>query len=246
MLTDVGRNGVVSGRTDSPLSEEQVQSYNDNGYLVVENLLPLEECDRLMTIFEEYADEDYSAILNLDRSEPEIRQLMKQPDIVSRVEQLQGTEVVGLMSQMLFKKAGSRYAVQAWNPHQDNSYPQAEYGAYITTNIFFEDADADNGGMYIYPGSHKEGLLPYATIKSYREGIGENPGNVVEPPEKYQKIDLVTKKGGMLVLNGCVVHGSYPNESPERSRPLCQLIYIKRGINFISGKNANRTAIPLH
>ncbi len=231
---------------DTPLSDEQVQFYSDNGYLVVENLLPLEECDRLMTIFEEYADEDYSAILNLDRSEPEIRQLMKRPDIVSRVEQLQGTEVVGLMSQMLFKKAGSRYAVQAWHPHQDNSYPQAEYGAYITTNIFFEDADSGNGGMFIYPGSHKEGLLPFASVKSYRENVGENPGNVVEPPDKYETVDLVAKKGGMLVLNGCVVHGSYPNESPERSRPLCQLIYIKRGASFIPGKNANRTAIPLH
>ena len=236
----------MSAGVNSPLSEEQVQFYGDNGYLVVENLLPLEECDRLMTIFEEYADEDYSAILNLDRSEPEIRQLMKRPEIVSRVEQLQGTEVVGLMSQMLFKKAGSRYAVQAWQPHQDNSYPQAEYGAYITTNIFFEDADSGNGGMFIFPGSHKEGLLPFAPVKSYREDVGESPGNVVEPPNKYEKVDLVAGKGGMLVLNGCVVHGSYPNVSPERSRPLCQLIYIKRGVDFIPGKNANRTAIPLH
>ena len=231
---------------DNFLSEEQVQFYDDNGYLVVENVLPQEECDRLMTIFEEYADEDYSAILNLDRSEPEIRRLMKQTEIVSRVEQLQGTEVVGLMSQMLFKKAGSRYAVQAWQPHQDNSYPQAEYGAYVTTNIFFEDADAGNGGMYIYPGSHKQGLLPFAAVRSYREDVGENPGNVVEPPDKCDRVDLVAKKGGMLVLNGCVVHGSYPNESRERSRPLCQLIYIKRGAKFIPGKNANRTAIPLH
>lgn len=229
-----------------PLSTEDVQSYDDNGYLILENVLALEECDRLMTIFEAYADKDYSAILNLDRIEPEVRQLMKLGEIVSRVEQLQGAEVVGLMSQMLFKKTGSRYAMQAWHPHQDNSYPQAEYGAYITTNIFFENADVGNGGMYIYPGSHREGLLPFSPLKSYREDMGENPGNIVEPPDKYEKVDLVAKKGGMLVLNGCVIHGSYPNESAERSRPLCQLIYIKRGVSFIAGKNANRTAIPLH
>ena len=121
-----------------PLNEEQVQFYDDNGYLVVEELLPSDECDRMMTIFEEYADEDSAAILNLDRSEPEMRALMKRDAIVSRLEQLQRMEVVGLMSQMLFKKARSRYAVQAWHPHQDNSYPRAEYGAYVTTNIFFE------------------------------------------------------------------------------------------------------------
>ena len=231
---------------DSPLSEEQVQFYNDNGYLVVENLLPLEECDRFMTIFDEVAVEGYPAILNLDQSEPEIRQLMKQPEIVSRVEQLQGTEVVGLMSQMLFKKAGSRYAVQAWHPHQDNSYPQAEYGAYVTTNVFFEDADPDNGGMYIYPGSQREGFLPFEFMKSYREDGGTNPGNIVEVPEKYSKVDLKVKKGDMLVLNSCVIHGSYPNESPDRSRPLFSVSYIKKGASFVPGKNANRMAIPLH
>ncbi len=199
-----------------------------------------------MTIFEEYADEHYSAILNLDRNELEIRNFMKNSEIVSRLEQLQGTEVVGLMSQMLFKKAGSRYAVQAWHPHQDNSYPQAEPGAYITTNTFFEDADPENGGMYIYPGSHREGLLPFKPTKSYREDVDKNPGNVVEVPDKYPKVDLVVSKGDVLVLDGCVVHGSYANTSADRSRPFFSMSYIKAGAEFIPGKNANRTAIPLH
>ena len=229
-----------------PLNEEQVKFYDDNGYLVVEELLPSDECDRMMTIFEEYADEDSAAILNLDRSEPEIRALMTRDAIVSRLEQLQRMEVVGLMSQMLFKKARSRYAVQAWHPHQDNSYPQAEYGAYVTTNIFFEDADPENGGMYVYPGSQREGLLPFEFAKSYREDGGTNPGNIVEVPDKYSKVDLKVKKGDMLVLNSCVIHGSYPNESPDRSRPLFSISYIKKGASFVPGKNANRMAIPLH
>ena len=228
-----------------PLTSDQVRFYKDNGYLVVESLLSDQECDRLTTIFEEHADQDWAAILNLDRSEPEIRNLMRNSEIVSRVEQLQETEIVGLMSQMLFKKANSRYAAQAWHPHQDNSYPQAEAGAYITTNIFFEDADPENGGMYIYPGSHKEGPLPFQWLKSYREDAGEDPGNVCEVPDQYEKVDLKVSKGDMLVLNGCVIHGSYGNFS-TRSRPLFQLIYIKRGADFIPGKNANRIEIPLH
>ena len=228
-----------------PLTSEQIHFYEDNGYLVVQELLSSQECDRLMTIFEEYADDEWAAILNLDRKEPEIRNLMKNTGIVSRVEQLQETEVVGLMTQMLFKKAGSRYATQAWHPHQDNSYPQSEVGAYITTNIFFEAADPENGGMYIYPGSHKEGPLPFRWLRSYREDAGDNPGNVCDVPDQYEKVDLKISKGDMLVLNGCVIHGSYPNHA-TRSRPLCQLIYIKRGADFVPGKNANRTSIPLH
>ena len=44
--------------------------------------------------------------------------------MVHILETLTNAKVVGLMSQILFKEAGSPYASQAWNPHQDNSYPQ--------------------------------------------------------------------------------------------------------------------------
>lgn len=230
----------------SPLTEQQVEFYNLNGYLNLEKLLPEDECERVQTICEEVADEKYSAILNLDRTEIEIRELLKRRDFVSRLEQLQETEIVGLMTQILFKKPGTPYATQAWNPHQDNAYPRAEYGAYITLNVFLEDADPENGGMFIYPSSHKEGLLPFLERKSYREDIGESPGHVVTPPDQYERVNLYFNKGDALVLHGCVIHGSLPNKSVDRSRLLCQLVYIKQGIDFISGKNANRKVIPLY
>jgi len=222
---------------------ERVRSYQDNGYLVLEGILLPEECDRLLTIFEEHADPpDMAAILNLDRIEPDVRAVMTDRKAVDPVETLQKTPVVGLMSQVLFKSAGSRYASQAWQPHQDNSYIQAEPGAYITVNIFLADAGPENGGLYIYPGSHVDGTLPFTPTVSYRES--DNPGNRVEIPGHWKSEDIRVKKGDMLILHGCVVHGSYPNLS-ERDRPLFQVTYIKRGSDFVSGKNANRRVIEL-
>ena len=64
--------------------------------------------------------------------------------IVSILEELQEHEVVALMSQMLFKEAGSRYADQAWQPHQDNVYVQNNsknhngYNSIRTTNFFYQ------------------------------------------------------------------------------------------------------------
>jgi ectoine hydroxylase-related dioxygenase (phytanoyl-CoA dioxygenase family) len=230
---------------DKVLTEEQVGFYSENGYLVVDAVLAPDGSDRLLSTFEKYADKDYSAILNLDRKVPEVRDMMKNLRIVGIMETLQNAEVVGLMSQVLFKKAGSLYASQAWNPHQDNAYPQAKCGAYITVNIFLMDADPGNGGMYIFPGSHKEPLLPFEATKSYREKPGTNPGNTCAVPDKYNKVDLRIKKGGMLVLHGNVIHGSYPNKSVDRSRPLYSISYITKGEDFISGKNANRMVIDL-
>ena len=48
---------------------------------------------------------------------------------------------------MLFKEANTRYASQAWNPHQDNIYTQNNSKLsngfttqYLTTNFFLADA----------------------------------------------------------------------------------------------------------
>ncbi len=232
--------------TRTPITKEDIAYYDTNGCLIVEDILSSEECDSILQIYESHADENFSAILNLDREGvSEIRNLMKLPKIVSTLDRLQRWEVDAVQSIILFKRAGSGYTTQAWNPHQDNSYPQAPYPGYITINIFLADADLENGCMYLYPGSHIEPLLPFVETKSYREAVGTNPGNTVEVPEGYDKVDLVIKKGAMLVLNGHLIHGSYPNNS-NRSRPLCSISYVTKGVEFIPGKNAKRMRINVH
>jgi hypothetical protein len=53
------------------------------------------------------------------------------------------------------------------------------------------------------------------------------------------------KKGSLLMLHGCVVHGSYPNTSETRSRPMLLIPYITRGEKFVPGKVAQRAEQPL-
>lgn len=227
------------------LSDEEIQFYNDNGYLVVDDILSHAECDAALKIYTQRADEKFSGIMNLDREVKEIRDIMRNYKIVTILESLQKAEVVGLQTMFLFKQARSPYASQAWNPHQDNAYPQARWGAYITGNIPFVDQDPENGCMYIFPGSHKEELLPNTKVKSFHEESGTNPGHCVDVPEKYKKVDLLLKKGAVLMLHGNVIHGSYPNSSKTRSRPMLLIPYITKGEKFISGNVAQRTEIPL-
>ena len=95
------------------------------------------------------------------------------------------------MSQMLFKEAGSRYAKQAWSPHQDNSYPLNPNQQYITTNIF-KGYKSRKRKFIRFCGSPK-GLKRFSTMESYREQAG-NPGNISEfNPKEYNKVDLSFK-----------------------------------------------------
>jgi ectoine hydroxylase-related dioxygenase (phytanoyl-CoA dioxygenase family) len=229
------------------LTAAQYDEYWTNGYVVVEKLFTPAECDEIHELSLVHAEPGHPAILNLDRKVPRLRDYMKDPRAVSILDTLQGTEVVGTMSQILFKRAGSQYATQAWNPHQDNAYPQNPNGRYLTINIALTEQDLGNGCLYIFKGSHKEGLYPCETTPSYREIPGTNPGNTVASHilERFERADLMMAKGDALFLHGNVVHGSYPNNSPTRSRPMMQYTYIDKGEPFIAGRNANRMAIPV-
>jgi phytanoyl-CoA hydroxylase len=230
---------------DFTLTRDQKVFYRRNGYLVVDGILAPAECDAALKIFERHADKDYSGIMNLDRKVEEIRNIMKNPKIVKILETLQEAEVVGLQTMFLFKKIGSLYAEQAWNPHQDNAYPLARWGAYVTGNIPFEDQDQENGCISIYPGSHVEDVLPNEPVKSFHENPGSKPGHCVQVPADYKKVDLTLKKGSVLILHGNVIHESYPNMSKDRSRPMLLIPYITKGETFIPGKTAQRMEIPL-
>ena len=237
---------LLAGLTMDPyeVADEQIEFWNENGYLVIKDLFSNKECDAINAIHRAHADKDFKGLINLDREVEELRGLMKAPKVVSILTALKGgREIVGLMTQIMFKEAGSAHSL-GWNPHQDNAYPQSENGEYFTINISLTDQDHENGCMYVYPGSQKEGTFPFAPTLSYE--AMKNPGNTIpdEILKQYARVDLLMKKGTALFLHGDVIHGSYDNHS-DRSRPMFSMCYIPRGVPFISGNTAKRMEISL-
>lgn len=233
--------------------------YSTNGYLI-KSVFSEEECDKSVAIFKKYADTNYHGIMNLDRGgnieyvyhhseerenlnkiiEPKdavyVRSLMLRNELVTIIETIQQAEMVALQSMFLFKHPGTKHG--NFNTHQDNAYPQMEYGHYISISIAFSDQYPENGGLFFYPGTHKEPMLPVESNE--KEGFGM--GVVI--PEKYKKKDLYIKKGDILVVHGNVVHGSYSNHSTH-DRPTLLVAYGRKGSKFIPGSSAKRTPILL-
>ena len=258
------------------LTKEQLDFYRDTGYIIIKGAITIEEADVYRERIRLHANPDYAAIMNPDRLEFLVAQsdwmfggesslpdkvkyvefcketarltefFLKHPNIVPALEALQGEEIVGLMTQMLFKEAASKYAPQAWNPHQDNAYPQSKNGKYITTNVWLEDADIENGTLYAYPESHKNGIYEFERKISYRE-VDNRPGNKIsdEILSTFKKVDLTFKKGDVIVMNGNMIHGSYPNVSKDRNRPFLSCCYISKGEAFNPGYNSQKRPIDL-
>jgi ectoine hydroxylase-related dioxygenase (phytanoyl-CoA dioxygenase family) len=109
-----------------------------------------------------------------------------------------------------FKPPGAR----GQDLHQDNFYLRVKPGTCLAAWFAIDDADRENGGMVIVPGS---GTLDVACPEKADSSRFFTTEHVPVPDGLCEKpVDL--KAGDVLLFNGSVIHGSYPNTSAERFR----------------------------
>lgn len=231
------------------LSPTQIQFYDDFGYLAVPGMFDAESCEEMIAVAEALSEGDYSVILNIHRKSDIFLQVMRDPVLVEMAKAVQRSKVVGLNSQFLFKKAGTAYAKQAWSPHQDSAYIDAQHGTYLQLHISLVNSDQENGGFYYYAGSHKEGILPFQYAKSWKEDFDDkgvsHPGWGVKVPPQYERVDISNSRGGIILQHGHVVHGSYPNFSPTRSRYQYSMAYMNQGAPFFEGRTSVKIPVAV-
>jgi len=166
-------------------------------------------------------------------------ELLKNPNIVSYLSWLYQRQMSGLLTNVFFKEPGSKYSKQSWQVHQDNNYTGNENGMYVTVNIAFNYMSQKNGGLRLYPGSHKLGNLEAEKKESYREKDGK-PGNKIKNILPMKPIECNLEKGDVLFMHGLCAHESSDNLSND-PRPLLSLGYMAMGEKFDPGFNSKRS-----
>jgi len=70
---------LLAGLTMDPyeVADEQIEFWNENGYLVIKELFSNKECDAINAIHRAHADKDFKGLINLDREVEELRGLIK-------------------------------------------------------------------------------------------------------------------------------------------------------------------------
>ena len=190
-------------------TEQNFDEYWKNGFIVLKKLIPSEHCDYSNLLARAVANEDFAQIMHLHREDflvsqcseklnsinnlsdkilfyqkikqvaAHYTQLLKLSEIVNYLEWLYQRQMVGLLTNIFFKEPSTKYSKQAWQPHQDNNYLANENGMYITVNVPLNYMSEKNGGLKLYPGSHKLGELDAENKISYREKDGK-PGNKIK------------------------------------------------------------------
>ena len=158
------------------------------------------------------------------------RKMMMDPRVVEVVEHIIGP-AYGAQSMFYFKPPTARGQAL----HQDNFFLQAHPETCLAAWVAADDADGDNGGLRIIPGSHKNEILCHDQADMTKSF---SPNQIVLPNDfdpEPRLIQTELKAGDVLFFHGSLVHGSLPNTSDR---------FRRVGLPLIEGCRAGPTTDP--
>jgi ectoine hydroxylase len=225
------------------LSQAQREFYFDNGYLLVESIVPAEWVERLRAVTDEMVERSREltksdTVFDLEAGHtaehPRLRRLTSPvehhpvywefassagsvlPDLIS---DLVGPDVKFHHSKLNFKWAEGGAEVK-W--HQDITYwPHTNYSP-LTAGVYLYDCGPDQGPLMVVPGTHKGDL--FSQYNERDEWVGCLSDTDVKAVPVETADELAGPAGSITIHNCRVVHGSRPNLS-DLGRPLLLNVY---------------------
>ena len=159
-----------------------------------------------------------SLLVNVHHFSPTVRRYYRSGPLVDVMEQLIGPNIKGATSQLTFKMRGNTMPF-GW--HQDNGYGELDPYTTVTTLTALDDADEENGCLWLIPGSHRIGQIPVDRSAADRSATKE----VVVSVDDRSAIPLPLKAGSVLLFSCWMLHKSEGNRSLDRDRRILFLRY---------------------
>lgn len=214
------------------LTQAQVASYNDKGYLVLERHLPETVIMMIRSEIARFEDEASTMTASNDRLDLEdshtlenprlrriklphtisdpIRDLMYSDHILAPARDLIGPNLRLHTTKLNMKSAGYGAAVE-W--HQDYAFYPHTNDDILAIGVIIDDMASENGPLMVYPGSHKGPVFDH-----HHEGIFAGAFNPAEVGlNTDDAVELTGPAGSISIHHGRIAHGSALNTS-DRSR----------------------------
>lgn len=211
------------------LTTEQLQQFNDDGFLVVENVFSSDEIDALFKACNECKEVQTHLkaehggfkfhLLEITTKHPAFLHAVKSQKIVDLIEPLIGEDIQLQHSKLAVKNSGSGKGAVSW--HQDFAYLPHTNTSLVSVMIAMDDLTPENGAMIAVRGSYKLGLLNHLDSEGF---IGDcKESSAWADPSKLVQIN--PKKGGISIHHCLTLHSSPDNFS---GKPRHAIIYQYR------------------
>jgi len=214
------------------LTPEQIERFENDGYLVIENFLSPEEVAHTRAGIARVSDEvagldgDIRGF-NFERQNgaggfenvairkgvlrkiqgavfhvPELAEVFTGEKMLDTMEDLMGPNIYYHSSKVMFKPPGG--VAKPW--HQDAAYWRDYASNQITVWIAIDDASEENGCVWAIPQSHQLGLVPHVKKELQVEDSQIDLSKAMPVP---------VPAGGLLIFHSLVLHMSKRNESDK-------------------------------
>lgn len=234
------------------LSEEQVASYRENGFLVIEGFLDEDELATWRHVTDEAVEQRlaggrgfqnlnnqgdpdafyaqvFTQCLKLADTHDGMRRLMLDPRLGETAATLAGVDGIRIWhDQALIKPPFGNPT--AW--HLDNPYWSFSSRDALSIWVALDDATLANGCMWYLPGTHQ-------TARYDNVGIGQNQTDLFKVYPEWRRVESVASPcpaGSAVFHNGLVAHGAGANMT-NRPRRAMTCAYMPDGAAFNGQKN---------
>ena len=226
------------------VTEEKIQFYQANGYVVIDEFLDADEletwrenvgeavenrgkrklADGSMMEDDNYYSRVFAQRINLWNDHAGMRRLMIDDRLGKMAADLAGVDGVRIWhDQALIKPPWGNPT--GW--HLDNPYWSFYSRDAISLWVALDDVTRDNGCLYFIPGSHK--TATYDNV-----GIGSNIGDLFEAYPQWSTMTAASaemKAGSCSFHNGLCAHGAGANMTPNHRRAMT-CAYMPDGSTF--------------
>ncbi len=217
------------------ITEANITFYKKNGFLVVPKLVSetlieqlRQEATHIVTGkrgdiegLQNHSDKDttktilkkYVAIHFPHKISEFIKSVAKASKVADILQYLIGTNVKCLQTMLFIKAPGKKG--QAW--HQDEFFIPTRDRSLTGVWLAIDDADVDNGCLWVVPGSHNDGIIRKRVPNSDSNFADTEVADLTPYTEK-DFVAVPVKKGGVIFFNGYLLHMSLKNKTTDRFR----------------------------
>jgi hypothetical protein len=213
------------------LSEDEVRRYREDGYLVLEGLIPPDRLAGYLALFDQLVERGRELSQDGDGwhlapdaesrptpgllhkvqgvcvVEPRVLDLLREPELLARVESLIGPDLDAFGTKF-FPMCTPGATSTGW--HQDNHYFGTNSDRVVSCGIYLHPTGTDNGCLRVVPGSHRTGELV-----AHRRGAGTYAHGSWTEVDEGQAIDVVCPGGTVVLFSANLLHGARPNVSGQ-------------------------------
>lgn len=217
------------------LTESQIETYHDKGYLVLESHLPNDVIENIRAEIVRFEDEARELTTSNDRLEledghtsdqPRVRRirlphtisdvmnkLMYSDHILAPARDLIGPDLRLHTTKLNMKSAENGAAIE-W--HQDYAFYPHTNDDILAIGVIIDDMQSENGPLMVYPETHKGPVYDHHVNGVFAgaflpDEVGLNPDDAVE---------LKGPAGSVSIHHGRIAHGSAENTSARSRRIL--------------------------